>query len=56
MSLELFFWILMILWVLGFGYGWNTAPQPWPSRVPSVIFFLIIFVLGWKVFGAPLHG
>jgi len=55
MTLGLLFWILMLLWVIGYGVGWSMAPQPWPQRVPSLLFFFIILALGWQVFGAPIR-
>lgn len=54
MTLGLLFWILMLLWVVAFGWSWSAAPQPWPQRGPSLLLFLIILALGWAVFGAPI--
>lgn len=57
MSLGLAFWILMLLW-LAFGawQNWNAGsvgPWGWGG---SLLQFLLFVLLGWKVFGAPLHG
>lgn len=54
MSLGLLFWILMLLWVLGYGWAWQGTP--WPQRAPGLLMFFIILVLGWHAFGAPIHG
>lgn len=55
MSRGLLFWILMIFWFIWglanyFGEGWRYYP------VANLILFFILFtLLGWKVFGPPLH-
>lgn len=53
MSMALLFWILMLLWLV-FGLWWH-----WPNY-PTVGFnlmlFLLIGILGWHAFGAPVHG
>ncbi len=53
MTFGLAFWILMLLWLV-FGL-W----QYWPNHVlvgGNLLLFIVIALLGWKVFGAPLHG
>ena len=53
MSLGLVFWILMLLWVVVHGVvmfrttTWADAPSLFP--------FLLLLILGWKVFGAPVN-
>ena len=54
MTLGILFWILMLLWLIGYGVGWRTAPQPWPQAGTSLLLFFIILALGWQVFGAPI--
>lgn len=54
MTLGLLFWILMLLWVVFYGWGWHTSPQPWGQAGPSLLLFFIILVLGWHAFGAPI--
>jgi hypothetical protein len=54
MTLGLAFWILMLLWlVLGVWSNWPN-PNPRAAGGIGVLFFLLV-LLGWKVFGAPLH-
>lgn len=55
MTLQLAFWILMLLWLVGYGFAWESA-QPWRGRMPDLLLFLIILVLGWHAFGAPIKG
>ena len=55
MSFSLLYWILMLLWlVLGFVlYIPSKAYRPFGIHFFSFVMFLL---LGWKVFGSPLHG
>ena len=57
MSLQLLFWILMLLWlVFGFWAGY-TPGQPYPPFKAwggNLLLFLLFVVLGWQVFGAPV--
>lgn len=58
MSFSLAYWILMLLWlVLGLRQSW---PSPGPQRnfFPlgnTLLIFILLVLLGWKVFQAPLH-
>ena len=58
MGISLAFWILMLFWLI-FGC-WNqyVPNQPYPMKWAG--FYLLQFVLfvliGWKLFGAPIHG
>ncbi len=54
MTLGLFFWICMLLWIIFYGIGWRAAPQPWPVMGSTLLVFFIILALGWQVFGAPI--
>jgi hypothetical protein len=58
MSIELCFWILMLLWLL-FSVAWNwpgSSIGPYGPLGNSLLIFILFLLLGWKVFGAPLHG
>lgn len=55
MTLGLLFWILILLWIVAYGWGWNAAPTPWPHRFPNLLLFGLIVALGWQVFGAPIR-
>lgn len=53
MSLGLCFWILMLLWlVLGV---WSTWPNL-RAGAPNLLLFILLLLLGWKSFGAPIQG
>lgn len=53
MTLGLAFWILMLLW-LAFGL-WQNWGNQW-GMGGSVLQFVLFLLLGWKTFGAPIHG
>jgi hypothetical protein len=57
MSLSLMFWILMLIWVI-FGFVWNSGVVPGPYGLwgHSLLLFILLLLLGWQVFGAPIHG
>jgi len=53
MTLGLAFWILMLLWLV-FGL-WTT----WPNHYlvgGNLLLFVLLLLIGWKLFGAPLHA
>ena len=53
MPMGVLFWILVLLWlVLG---AWVTYSLAVPLVGFNLLLFLLIFVLGWKVFGPPLQ-
>ena len=57
MSLQLLFWMVYIL-ALVFG-GWlNYAPNtPWLKPFGSYFaIWLLVGILGWKVFGPAIHS
>jgi hypothetical protein len=60
MSIGFIYWLLMILWLIfGLWAYWPragaTAP-PWPFVGGSGFMFVLLFLLGWKVFGWPING
>lgn len=58
MSLELAFWILMLIWLV-FGLMWSFSPAAVGTYGPignTLLLFLLFLLLGRHVFGVPLHG
>lgn len=54
MSFALAFWILMLIWFI-----WSLPANRWAATAPyagPVLLFVLLVLLGWRVFGAPLHG
>ncbi|MHB8533372.1 MAG: hypothetical protein ACYDC2_11700 [Solirubrobacteraceae bacterium] len=58
MTLGILFWVLVLLWVL-FGFYWNYSDDPRLGRVGPrgnmILLLALIVLLGWGVFGAPVH-
>ncbi len=57
MTFALAFWVLMLIWLV-FGV---VVPFAWPAGpyhpiVNGLLLFILFLLLGWRVFGAPLHG
>lgn len=58
MSFSLIFWVIMLLWLL-FSIAWNSGWQgvaPYGPYGNSILLFVLFLLLGWRVFGAPIHG
>lgn len=55
MSFGLVYWILMLLWLLSelaprFGLGGAVV-----ASISTALIFILFLLLGWKVFGPPVH-
>jgi hypothetical protein len=59
MTKSLLFWILMLVWlIVGLWWYWpasGVAPA-YGLVGSSLLQFLTVGLLGWKVFGPPLQG
>ena len=56
MTLALAFWILMLLWLAVGSVGAYHAGGTWQGWSGHLLPFLLFLLLGWHVFGAPIHG
>jgi hypothetical protein len=58
MSIGFLFWLIMILWLLlGVWQGRpSTGPWNWYPLGGTIILWILLFMLGWHVFGFPIHG
>lgn len=54
MSFGLCYWILMLLWLV-FSLWSNWGPG-WKPVGGSLLLFILLVLLGWKVFGPPIHS
>lgn len=58
MTFGLIYWILMLIWFV-FGLVLNFSPSGgfshWGGIANTLLFFILFLLLGWKVFGAPVH-
>lgn len=57
MSLGLAFWIILLI---SFVFGcWSSLPlgsKPYSAWGGNLLVFVLILLLGWKVFGPPIHS
>lgn len=54
MSLGLIFWILMLVWAV---FGWAGARLgTWAPLGSTALLFVLLLILGWSIFGAPVQG
>jgi hypothetical protein len=57
MTIGFLFWLLMVLWFV-FGLYWNGAPNGGNMGVwgGNLLLFILLFLLGWRVFGFVIQG
>ena len=56
MTRGLVFWVLMLIWlVFGILSHFGIA-APYTGVGSIVLFFILFALLGWQVFGPPIHG
>jgi hypothetical protein len=55
MTMAVVFWVLMIIWFI-FGLYANYSAGPYGFIGNAVLLFVLFGLLGWHVFGAPIHG
>ena len=57
MTLGLAFWILMLIWLIfGVVYHGGYLGPSYGLWGHTLLLFVLFLLLGWKVFGPPLHG
>jgi hypothetical protein len=57
MSLQLIFWILMLIWlVFGVVTQAGLVVGPYGFWGNTLLIFILFLLLGWKVFGSPIQG
>lgn len=56
MDIGFLFWLLMIFSLIFWGWGtWGSPNAYWPMG-HGVLIFVLLFLLGLKAFGWPIHG
>lgn len=54
MGLGVAYWILMLIWLIFYLWvNWPINPRPLGG---TLLLFILLLLLGWRVFGPPLHG
>jgi len=57
MSIGLLFWVLMILWFFSWiGVRWGGLGGPYGLYASELLFFVLLFLLGWHAFGFVIHA
>jgi hypothetical protein len=57
MSIGFIFWLLMILWILfGAGVAWPRDAANRYTFGSWLLLWILLALLGWKVFGFPIQG
>ena len=57
MSASLVYWIVMLIWLLlGLWSSWPLTSATSKPKAGNLVLFLLLVLLGWKVFGPPIHG
>jgi hypothetical protein len=57
MTIALCFWILMLIWLVFGLLVWSgNVIGPYGGLGNTILLFVLFLLLGWHVFGAPLHG
>ena len=56
MTLAILFWVLMIVSLIFNMWSSYTSGQPYPINKwgPSMLVFVLLTILGWAQFGAPV--
>jgi hypothetical protein len=55
MTTSILFWVLMLI-SLVFGFAsWRGAAGPYGPAGNSLLLFILLLLLGWQVFGAPIR-
>lgn len=56
MTLGLCYWVLMLIWlVFGVLVHFSVVGGTYSLVGNSVLLFVLFLLLGWQVFGPPLH-
>jgi hypothetical protein len=60
MTIGFLYWFLMLLWLL-FGLYWHWpadrgSPAGFAPLGGSLLLFILLFLVGWRVFGFPIQG
>jgi hypothetical protein len=56
MTIGLLFWILMLLSLIFGWWNWRGNAGPYGPVGNNLLLLVILALLGWKVFGAPIKG
>jgi len=56
MTFALCYWILMLIWlVFGILSHFGLVSGAYMAAGNTVLLFILFLLLGWKIFGSPIH-
>ena len=55
MTLGLAFWVIMLIWFVFFLLLHFGVVAGMYAGASTLLLFVLFLILGWQVFGAPLH-
>lgn len=56
MSIGLLFWVLMVIWIVFWGWGRTAGGSPYWPIYNGWLLFILLFLLGWHQFGFIIHN
>lgn len=57
MSIALAYWIVLLLsLILNVLTVWPLSSEKVKAQGPNILLFALLVLVGWKVFGAPVHS
>jgi hypothetical protein len=54
MSMSLVYWVVFLLSVIF--WTWSVWPNFGKPAASSIVLFILLLLLGWRVFGPPIHS
>lgn len=51
MPIGILFWVLMVLWAIGWVFGRSAANEPYWNTYNGWLLWVLFAMLGWGVFG-----
>lgn len=54
MSIAFWFWLLYVIALVFWGFGFNRAPEARWGAGHSIVLWLLVGLLGWSQFGSPI--
>jgi hypothetical protein len=55
MSVGIWFWVIYVIGIILWGWLFRQPQAPYAPYHP-VIWLILIGLLGWGIFGPPIHG
>ncbi len=55
MSIGLLFWVLMVIWIVFWGWGRTPGGGPYWAGYNGWLLFILLFLVGWRIFGFVIH-